>query len=631
MQTQSTCYKGTKKFTPVGILWHSTGANNPTLKRYIQPSDAKPAADTYSKAKWLEVLGTNTNKNDWNHITREAGLNCWIGKLANGTVTTVQTMPWDYRPWGCGSGSKGSCNNGWIQFEICEDGLTDATYFNKVYKEACEITAYLCQLYNINPNGTVTVNGVKVPTITCHQDAHKLGFGSNHSDVNHWFPKHGKSMATARADVAALLKASTPTNESVTTAGTYKLVVDVNKYSTSADAKAKTNSKGTLKAGTYYVFNKYPNGYNGMYNLTTDKTGAEAGSWINPAENVAPKQEETVQKLYRVRTSWDDAKSQKGAYSSLANAKECCQTAGSGYKVYDWNGKEVYAYVAPTPKPEVEQPKQEETVKKAVYELTFPTQTKIVDKAKTSADDEVVKAIKYIVANNASFDIEIAKAFFKLAPKYGIDPTMAISQSILETGWFKYAGSAVKPEQHNYCGLGVTSTGVEGGKFNTIEDGVTAQLQHLYAYGCKDTLSETIIDPRFKYVTRGIAPYWEQLAGRWAVPGFDGTDAEAAIKAGTTYGQKILKIRNGLLAVSVTDEDIKKYFPTEVEPEPAPIIPDEPKVEPEVKPEVEPEVQPVQPDGPDVQDEKATDLATLIFKVIKKLIMMIASLFSKGE
>jgi flagellum-specific peptidoglycan hydrolase FlgJ len=639
MQTQSTCYKGTKKFTPVGVLWHSTGANNPTLKRYIQPSDTKPSADTYTKAKWLEILGTNTNKNDWNHITREAGLNCWIGKLADGTVTTVQTMPWDYRPWGCGSGSKGSCNNGWIQFEICEDGLTDKTYFNKVYKEACEITAYLCKLYNIDPNGTVTVNGVKVPTITCHQDAHKLGFGSNHGDVNHWFPKHGKSMATARADVAALIKAAggnTTTTESVTSVKTYKLVVDVNKYSTSADAKAKANSKGTMKAGTYYVFNKYPNGYNGMYNLTTDKTGAEAGSWINPAENVAPVQEETVQKLYRVRTSWDNTKSQKGAYTSLANAKECCQAAGAGYKVYDWNGKEVYAYVAPAPTVEPEQPKQEEAVKKAVYELDFPTQTKIVDKSKTSADTEVVKAIKYIVANNTNFDIEIAKAFFKLAPKYGIDPTMAISQSILETGWFKYSGSAVKPEQHNYCGLGVTSTGVEGGKFDTIEDGVTAQLQHLYAYGCKDTLSETIIDPRFKYVTRGIAPYWEQLAGRWAVPGFDGNDAEAAVKAGTTYGQKILKLRNGLLAVSITDEDIKKYLGVdEEEIKPVnPIEPEDIEVEPEVQPEVdpiEPEVDPVQPDDNDEQDEKPTDLVTLIFNCIKKLITMLVKVFSKGE
>ena len=75
MQTQGTCYKGTRKMTVLGVLWHSTGANNPNLKRYIQPSDTKPAADTYSKAKWLEVLGTNTNKNDWNHINREAGLN----------------------------------------------------------------------------------------------------------------------------------------------------------------------------------------------------------------------------------------------------------------------------------------------------------------------------------------------------------------------------------------------------------------------------------------------------------------------------------------------------------------------------------------------------------------------------
>jgi hypothetical protein len=119
-------------------------------------------------------------------------------------------MPWNYRPWGCGSGSKGSCNNGWIQFEICEDGLTDKNYFDKVYKEACEITAYLCKMYNIDPKGSVTVNGVKVPTILCHADSYDLKMGSNHGDVNHWFPKHGKSMQTAREDVAKLIAESTP-------------------------------------------------------------------------------------------------------------------------------------------------------------------------------------------------------------------------------------------------------------------------------------------------------------------------------------------------------------------------------------------------------------------------------------
>jgi hypothetical protein len=253
--------------TVKGVLWHSTGANNPNLRRYIQPSDNAPDRDT-----WLKLLGTNTNKNDWNHITRQAGLNCWIGKLADGTVTTVQTMPWNYKPWGCGSGSKGSCNNGWIQFEICEDSLTDKDYFEKVYKEACEITAYLCEMYNIDPKGTVDVNGVKVPTILCHADAYKLGLGSNHGDINHWFPKFNKSMSSVREDVAKLMKVTT--------------------------------------------------------------------SVVTPEK---PKEEST--EVYRIRKSWEDSKSQIGAYSDLKNAKKACDKAGAGYEVYDSKGVAVYPVV----------------------------------------------------------------------------------------------------------------------------------------------------------------------------------------------------------------------------------------------------------------------------------------------
>lgn len=35
MQTNSTCYKNTSQMTIRGILWHSTGANNPNIKRYV--------------------------------------------------------------------------------------------------------------------------------------------------------------------------------------------------------------------------------------------------------------------------------------------------------------------------------------------------------------------------------------------------------------------------------------------------------------------------------------------------------------------------------------------------------------------------------------------------------------------
>ena len=200
MMTQSTCYIGTKKMTVRGILWHSTGANNPEIRRYVQPDDKAANRD-----ELLRIIGKNQYGNDWNHEDIDAGLNAWVGELADGSVATVQTLEWDMRPWGCGSGSKGSCNDGWIQFEICEDSLNDADYFNKVYNEAIELTAYLCKMYGLNPHGSVKVSGVSIPVITCHADAHKLGFGSNHGDINHWFPKFGKSMETVRNDVAKLL------------------------------------------------------------------------------------------------------------------------------------------------------------------------------------------------------------------------------------------------------------------------------------------------------------------------------------------------------------------------------------------------------------------------------------------
>ena len=200
MQTNSTCYKATSTMTPLGILWHSTGANNPNLKRYVQPND-----NDVNYQQMINLIGVNKNRNDYNHASYQSGLNAWIGKLANGSITSIQTMPWNFKPWGCGQGKKGSCNDAWIQFEICEDSLNDRDYFNKVYEEACQLTAYLCSLYHINPKGTVSYKGLKVPTILCHADSYKLGLGSNHGDVLHWFTRYGKTMDDVRNDVAALM------------------------------------------------------------------------------------------------------------------------------------------------------------------------------------------------------------------------------------------------------------------------------------------------------------------------------------------------------------------------------------------------------------------------------------------
>lgn len=50
---------------------------------------------------------------------------------------------------------------------------------------------------------------------------------------------------------------------------------------------------------------------------------------------------------YRVRKSWNNAKSQKGAYTVLANAKKCADK-NSGYYVFDDNGKAIYPVGKPS-------------------------------------------------------------------------------------------------------------------------------------------------------------------------------------------------------------------------------------------------------------------------------------------
>lgn len=194
----SRCYKNTSTITPIGICWHSTGANNPTIKRYVQPDITDANYFTL-----LNTIGQNIYSNDWNHSQASETTHAVIGKLADETIASVQCLPWNYRSWSCGKGNKGSGNDFMIHFEIAEDSLADASYFNKVYREAVELTAYLCRLFSIDPKGKIKDN---IPTITCHAELHEKGYASNHSDVLHWFKLYGKTMENVREDVEKILR-----------------------------------------------------------------------------------------------------------------------------------------------------------------------------------------------------------------------------------------------------------------------------------------------------------------------------------------------------------------------------------------------------------------------------------------
>ena len=229
--TNNDCYKSGKTMTPKGIMVHSTGANNPNLKRYVGPDDG--------------LLGVNQYGNHWNTATpggREVCVHAFIGKLKDGSIATYQTLQWNMVGWHSGSGSKGNANYlGYIGFEICEDGLTDTAYFNKVYTEAVELCVYLCKQYNLTEKD-----------IICHSEGHTLGIASNHGDVMHWFPKHGKSMDTFRTDVKKLLDADSP--EAPTSPKKYYRV-QLGAFSVKANADAML--KKVKAAGFTDAFIKY--------------------------------------------------------------------------------------------------------------------------------------------------------------------------------------------------------------------------------------------------------------------------------------------------------------------------------------------------------------------------------------
>ncbi len=124
--------------------------------------------------------------------------------------------------------------------------------------------------------------------------------------------------------------------------------------------------------------------------------------------------------------------------------------------------------------------------------------------------------------------VKFCQTFIDEGKKEGISGDKAFCQSLHETGNFSFSGD-VKPEQNNFAGIGATGGGAGGASFENYVKGIIAQIQHLKAYANTQPLVGEKIDPRFDLVTRGVAPNWEDLNGRWAVPG-------------TTYGQSIIAI-----------------------------------------------------------------------------------------
>ncbi len=177
--TRNDCYTANRKITPKGIMIHATA------------TPGVMAGDWFSR---------------WNKSYKAGEINRQVCVHAFVDDKEVwQYLPWNHRGWHAG----GSANDTHIGIEMCEpaghsytgstmvgyDAQKQAKYFEAVYNNTVELAVKLCKEF-----------GLTEKNIIDHSEGYKQGIASNHADVMHWFPRHGKSMDTFRADVKKLLE-----------------------------------------------------------------------------------------------------------------------------------------------------------------------------------------------------------------------------------------------------------------------------------------------------------------------------------------------------------------------------------------------------------------------------------------
>lgn len=183
--TNNDCFKKNQKMPkgrPEGIVVHSTGVNNPYLKRYVDAPNE---------------VGVNRYGNTWNQSGVSKCVHAFIGYDKDKRVRVANILPYDTCCWGCGNGAKGSYNYrpAYIQFEICEDDLTNDVYFTEAFDLAIEYCAYLVDEFDI-----------PIENIVSHHEANGQGYASNHGDCDHWLKKFGKTMDWFRSQVKSKLE-----------------------------------------------------------------------------------------------------------------------------------------------------------------------------------------------------------------------------------------------------------------------------------------------------------------------------------------------------------------------------------------------------------------------------------------
>jgi hypothetical protein len=115
-----------------------------------------------------------------------------------------------------------------------------------------------------------------------------------------------------------------------------------------------------------------------------------------------------------------------------------------------------------------------------------------------------------------TFTDEFALIYREEAAFEGVNHDVAFAQMCLETG-FLFFGNLVTPDMNNFCGLGAIDEEHRGESFPDVRTGIRAQIQHLKGYATTAALNQKIVDPRYRYIRKGLSPTIDGLAGTWAL------------------------------------------------------------------------------------------------------------------
>jgi len=146
-----------------------------------------------------------------------------------------------------------------------------------------------------------------------------------------------------------------------------------------------------------------------------------------------------------------------------------------------------------------------------------------------------------------SVDVEeLARLFLEEGEAEGVRADLAWVQSLIETGYFSFAGSMVEPEDHNYAGIGACDSCSRGHIYATPQLGARSQIQLLRTYADASATTARLARPVAgrapeQVGVRGCCATWMALAGVWAT--------------NRQYGISILKLYDDLLRFSVQRRD----------------------------------------------------------------------------